>query len=106
MSQRVGLTPAEEEEEKAQLARAEIEAMYTIAIFVKDIKGQEDAIEAQPTTQLDVDSEVRRMMEHLILTVENSALNRLLDLVKSEPVNSGRLYPREWYLSSMMRFAP
>ena len=85
------LNPAEEEEEKAQLARAEIEAMYTIAIFVKDIQGQEDAIEEQPTTQFDVDSEVRRTMDHLILTVENSSLNRLRDLVKREPVNSLRL---------------
>ena len=80
------MDPAEEEEEKAQLARAEIEAMYTIAIFVNDIKGQEDAME----DAIDVDSEVSRMMEPLILAVENSSLNRLRDLVKSEPVNSLR----------------
>ena len=88
------LTPAQWEGKKAQLARAEIEAMYTITIFVEDIKGEEDAVEAQPTTQVDADLEVSRMMEHLILTVENSAPSCLLDLVKSDPVNSGRLYPK------------
>ena len=87
MAQFSALDPAEEEEEKAQLTRAEIEAMYTIAIFVNDIKGQEDAME----DAIDVDSEVSRMMEPLILAVENSSLNRLRDLVKSEPVNSLRL---------------
>ena len=88
------MTPAQWEEDKAKLARAEIEAMYTIAIFVEDMKGEEDAVEAQSTSQVDVDSEVRRVMEHLILTVEIPAPSRLLDLVKSEPVNSGRLHPK------------
>ena len=74
--------------------------MYTIAIFVNDIKGQEDAME----DAIDVDSEVSRMMEPLILAVENSSLNRLRDLVKSEPVNSVRLWER--YLRSMCASHP
>ena len=85
------LTPAEVEEDNAQQARAEIEAMNKLAEIVKENEeGQGDAMEAQAT--LGVDPEVIEVVESLVhMVLKDSAANRLLDLVKSEPVKSERL---------------
>ena len=87
---------ASKEEAKAKQAMADRKAVNMLAKLVKEMDGQGDPMDAHATGQVDVDPEVRDLVEHLIqITLKDSATNRLLDLIENEPAKSERLCPKK-----------